>query len=71
MNEDFRLEQIIWLVSLQQQVHVLPGHRTREHAALRLPAPSNVPPTDQYYGENGMESDHVCHCVEHLRTDSM
>lgn len=64
------LQQIISLVSLQQQIHISPGYRTREHAAIRLSVPNNAPPTDQYYRENGMEPNHVCHRVEHLRTDT-
>lgn len=59
----------MWLVSLQQQVQVSPGHRAREHAALGLPAPRRVPPAHQDYGEDGMEPDHVCHRLEHLTTD--
>lgn len=65
---DIRLQHIIWAL-LQQQIDVSPGDRTREHAALVVSAPRNVSPTDQYDGKNGVEPDHVCHRVKHLRTD--
>lgn len=68
-------EQIIFAgvvhVSLQQLLNILFRYWTCQHTVFRVPASGHISPADEYYWENGVELDDVCHRVKHLRRNKM
>lgn len=52
---------------LQQLVNIPFCYRTCQQTCFWASAPGHISPADEYYRENGVELDNVCHRVKHLR----